>query len=297
MTTAPVSTEAAANIDAEPQRAMVSTDAASGETGLQESGGTSECSGYAYPSQLTIRNTFLGTGPDRPPSLEGFLQERGVRSCPVSYDNENDAAALLVGVQCVPSAASTPSFQSPPRPSRSSDPVRVMLPSSPELESMYMAGLAPPDEASLADAAACGVDPVMCGVHYGQPSPLGFPGVAYLAAAPQDAAISPVAHYGDGDADHEGHSLPVLRLADALGYEPVLGSPELPTAGSAGHHMGNCKPCAFVEKGCMSGVDCKFCHLCPADEKKRRKKEKLQFRRQMDHFHQSVTGHLRLGLF
>eukprot|EP00931_Biecheleriopsis_adriatica_P038758 TRINITY_DN2215_c0_g1_i1.p1 TRINITY_DN2215_c0_g1~~TRINITY_DN2215_c0_g1_i1.p1 ORF type:complete len:167 (+),score=39.01 TRINITY_DN2215_c0_g1_i1:95-595(+) len=57
-----------------------------------------------------------------------------------------------------------------------------------------------------------------------------------------------------------------------------LGSSELPTRGSAAHHIGACKPCAFVYKdGCASGVDCSFCHLCPPGEKLRRKKEmKLQ---------------------
>jgi hypothetical protein len=49
----------------------------------------------------------------------------------------------------------------------------------------------------------------------------------------------------------------------------------LPSRGSAGHHLGRCKPCAFVgTKGCNSGTDCRFCHLCEVGEKKRREKEK-----------------------
>merc|ERR1719223_1608375 len=72
----------------------------------------------------------------------------------------------------------------------------------------------------------------------------------------------------------------VLRLADAI--DPLaLGTPEMPTIGSAGHALGACKPCAFLEKGCANGQECNFCHLCPADEKNRRKKEKLAMRRQM----------------
>lgn len=57
--------------------------------------------------------------------------------------------------------------------------------------------------------------------------------------------------------------------------QPGLGSPELPTVGSGGHHIGKCKPCAFFWKdGCENGVRCPFCHLCEAGEKKRRAKEK-----------------------
>jgi len=66
----------------------------------------------------------------------------------------------------------------------------------------------------------------------------------------------------------------VLMLAQAL-PEPALGSLELPTVGSAGHYTGDCKPCAFFyTKGCGNGTQCEFCHLCPADEKRRRQKEK-----------------------
>merc|ERR1712032_1361752 len=73
----------------------------------------------------------------------------------------------------------------------------------------------------------------------------------------------------------------VLRLDDVL-VEPSLGSPELPTLGSAGHAIGNCKPCAFMyTKGCGNGFDCQFCHLCEPGEKKRRRKEKVDMRRSM----------------
>lgn len=61
---------------------------------------------------------------------------------------------------------------------------------------------------------------------------------------------------------------------------PLLGSPALPTLGSSAHSVGKCKPCAFVYKeGCESGVECKFCHLCQAGEKKRRKKDRKEARR------------------
>jgi hypothetical protein len=60
---------------------------------------------------------------------------------------------------------------------------------------------------------------------------------------------------------------------------PELGSEELPTLGSRGHHMRRCKPCAFVAKdGCANGKECIFCHLCEPGEKKRRRKEKRMIR-------------------
>lgn len=70
-----------------------------------------------------------------------------------------------------------------------------------------------------------------------------------------------------------------LRLAEAL--EPVLGSADWPTVGSMNHRFRRCKPCAFAWKdsGCQSGAKCKFCHLCDPAEKKRRRKIKLQLRR------------------
>mmetsp|Transcript_118770 Transcript_118770/g.378802 ORF Transcript_118770/g.378802 Transcript_118770/m.378802 type:complete len:348 (+) Transcript_118770:104-1147(+) len=58
---------------------------------------------------------------------------------------------------------------------------------------------------------------------------------------------------------------------------------EFPTEGSKGHQFRVCKPCAFVNtKGCKDGVECKFCHLCGPGEKKRRKKERTTFWRNLN---------------
>lgn len=62
-------------------------------------------------------------------------------------------------------------------------------------------------------------------------------------------------------------------------------------AGSQGHNVGMCKPCAFFNtKGCKDGVICKFCHLCEPGEKKRRKKEKSAFLRTVHRWQQAATG-------
>lgn len=48
-----------------------------------------------------------------------------------------------------------------------------------------------------------------------------------------------------------------------------------PSIGSQDHYQGSCKPCAFFHrKGCGSGGECRFCHLCDSGEKKKRMKEK-----------------------
>jgi len=55
-----------------------------------------------------------------------------------------------------------------------------------------------------------------------------------------------------------------------------LVSPQPSSKGSVLHYQGTCKPCAFFWKvvGCKYGTECEFCHLCDADERKRRNKDK-----------------------
>jgi len=62
----------------------------------------------------------------------------------------------------------------------------------------------------------------------------------------------------------------------ALALADLVAAPGDGSRGSALHHQGACKPCAFFWKvvGCQSGSDCEFCHLCDADERKRRNKVK-----------------------
>jgi len=70
---------------------------------------------------------------------------------------------------------------------------------------------------------------------------------------------------------------------------PALGTPELPSLGSASHGSGDCKPCAFLySKGCNSGLVCQFCHLCGPDERKLRRKEKLQTQREANRARRDV---------
>lgn len=50
------------------------------------------------------------------------------------------------------------------------------------------------------------------------------------------------------------------------------------------HLMGTCKPCSYIHHktdGCRQGAECKFCHLCPANEKrKRRRQQRIRLQRE-----------------
>jgi len=144
-----------------------------------------------YPTGLIVRNTFLDFKIQRPESLEGFLDERHVRSAPGSRLED------VCGSYC-------------------QAPQAVEVPATPEAPQHYQA----------------------------------------------------VASAGRTN---------TLLLAELIS-EPQLGSDELPTVGSRHHGVGGCKPCAFIwkEPGCENGVDCPYCHLCDAGEKKRRAKEKKE---------------------
>jgi hypothetical protein len=82
---------------------------------------------------------------------------------------------------------------------------------------------------------------------------------------------------------------PALQLADTV----ACGCSALPSVGSAGHHLGLCKPCDFLHRsaeGCKAGQSCKFCHLCGAEENKRRKLAKRQMLRSVRLWQKSVPA-------
>eukprot|EP00929_Paragymnodinium_shiwhaense_P104072 TRINITY_DN6805_c0_g1_i2.p1 TRINITY_DN6805_c0_g1~~TRINITY_DN6805_c0_g1_i2.p1 ORF type:complete len:308 (-),score=43.46 TRINITY_DN6805_c0_g1_i2:303-1226(-) len=282
---------------------------------------------YDYPSGLFIRNTFLGTKPDRPPSLEGFLQERVAFSCPVSFDNESDAASLLSAVKEVvehdgigeeqgggSSSSSAPSYSGCGRRDKAAiDAVNlpsVQVPGWPEMGCCCYAG----PHAAAAEAPPFARQPdtyvLPLGVARSQDCPIlassppstesNVP-VLRLADVLEAEAQAARALYGAEEVDLAGQP-----AAAALAFEiPAVGQPldmlvgteACPTMGSAAHTLQMCKPCAFLSKGCASGVECKFCHLCPADEKKKRKKAKQAIKRQMETFQKSFSDTFGFGFF
>jgi len=115
-------------------------------------------------------------------------------------------------------------------------------------------------------------------------------------ASERAESVLPCAQEGDEDAlaseqttdDASSSDAPSTELAAtesvseppaqplALALADLVAAPGHGSLGSALHHQGACKPCAFFWKvvGCQSGSDCEFCHLCDADERKRRNKVK-----------------------
>lgn len=88
-----------------------------------------------------------------------------------------------------------------------------------------------------------------------------------------DSEIAPISSRSTVDTETAAASI-------TRGMDELLGTPAMPTRGSAQHSLRSCKPCAFVHKeGCQSGVECQFCHLCQPGEKKMRKKERKQQKR------------------
>lgn len=88
------------------------------------------------------------------------------------------------------------------------------------------------------------------------------------------AIVPPGLSDANVEAAGDGQCSSVIAKLQATMSLLKLGSPELPTVGSVGHSLGDCKPCAFVFKdGCQANVQCRFCHLCAVGEKKRRKRE------------------------
>lgn len=207
---------------------------------------------YEYPVPLMIRNTFIDTGIPRPISLEGFLEERRIHSCPVqpppglAAPESNASAMTQTAMQQALSSGGS-----------------------------MMASVA----AAAAAASAAASAATLCLLQ--RPMAMQCAAAGDITPVCQYYPSTPLAGETTPCSPFPAPGAPVLRLAEALA-EPELGTPGIPTKGSVGHWSGNCKPCAFFyTKGCGNGVDCQFCHLCPAGEKKRRQKEKVAVTREM----------------
>jgi len=115
------------------------------------------------------------------------------------------------------------------------------------------------------------------------PPPLASPGVGEWSVSDAqflDLCTPPTCDNGEMGVVQTPPS--VLQVVDTV-LEPELGTEDCPTVGSLNHRFGTCRPCAFLHKqGCGNGVNCQFCHLCDAGEKKRRQKaKKMQLQNQM----------------
>lgn len=203
---------------------------------------------FNYPCPLVVKNTFLDDAPE-PGSLEPFLNARKIKSAypcigyPHAFeDKEEDDDDQSDNVDSPDSRMQQ--LASPQNiPLRS--PQNIFPPVAvPPLPAPVMQQFGPLPIHPQAM-------PPGIGVMYDEPmlEPPGLP-------QPQREAT-------------------ILRLADAL-PEMEPGTPDMPSSGSNLHRFGTCRPCAHHHspKGCSNGPQCKFCHLCPPGELKRRQKAK-----------------------
>jgi hypothetical protein len=246
---------------------------------------------YMYPSPFVIKNTFIdGSGP----TFDEFYRERAARSCPASKlcpgaDTTETSEPSEVPVLFHGEMPSKNTFVHFPVQHITLDPSEERRTKSCPSSGVEMA--AGQEEVHEENTAIETVDVPFPA----EATPMNFPsfmefgmedgvttdmqGNLYFhgAAVPMDAQFMQMMWAG---METTQTSRPVLSLAEAL-PEPELGSPDMPSVGSIGHWNGTCKPCAFMARGCTSGVNCPFCHLCDVNEKKRRRKDKIAFMREL----------------
>jgi len=123
-------------------------------------------------------------------------------------------------------------------------------------------------------------------------------GVDFMAESGVDFMAESACRY-QFDTDDSDDGLPLKQALVRTMESQVVASPDInlngfPSVGSRLHDTGRCKPCAFYHsKGCNSGFACLFCHLCPANEKQRRKRLRRQMVFDARERNSKLAGHSR----
>jgi hypothetical protein len=235
------------------------------------------------PAQIEylVKNTFIDGLADtwsalRSWSLEEFLKERHIKSAPNS--------GIMQRLESLDEEAEEPS------------PVSDEMPNFPRTPSFHSKNMEPLDEdvyepppedtpvmvRSPSTPSNSPVIPSAVSHEYPQPSKEWLPAVQFdqFAMEQLDARFLEDQHQENVEEPQV-----VVELNSVLGNWSV---------GSTGHHFGRCKPCAFFWKdSCNDGQACQFCHSCPPDEKKKRTKQKVQWRRNV----RAARTALRYGLY
>eukprot|EP00930_Biecheleria_cincta_P004986 TRINITY_DN105916_c0_g1_i1.p1 TRINITY_DN105916_c0_g1~~TRINITY_DN105916_c0_g1_i1.p1 ORF type:complete len:278 (+),score=29.48 TRINITY_DN105916_c0_g1_i1:101-934(+) len=226
--------------------------------------------------ELRVRNTFIDAGPS--PSMARFLRDRMAFSCPgskvgllanafdQSSDTENESLRTSKPqmISLMDALADAPTMPCTPEP----------------LDSLWRPFTRDIDVARKPCTSRCLPDstqPSLCTADMPAITVTQYAGDKAVTSDPQ---LPPAV--GQSLTSLSGPTLaPVSRGGLECAPMPMIalsqppGSNKLPSLGSLGHELGQCKPCAFLHtKGCSSGATCKFCHLCDAGAKKRRLKEK-----------------------
>jgi len=309
-----------------------------------------------YPAPLFVKNTFLDAFPDRTPSLEGFYNERHIKSAPgskiavpfehsvvreASHEDDTELEEVLGDMTSYSVASSSGGAPSTGVPFNAETPgnsypsnelhvkntfidYKLRTPSmDEEARKVRSCPVSSLQDAAQHDALQAEWQPMSTvtadgddlGMAVADQTAAAHPPVHDLlsvlrAPPPPTSASATPARVGAVQVPRvveppARSAAQVLSLSDALPAEepeeisddriaqlqaeylqggfphPVVGSPGCPSIGSIAHGFRLCKPCAFASKGCASGAECNFCHLCEPGEKKKRKKEKQQIRKEM----------------
>lgn len=213
--------------------------------------------GLADSVSFSVRNTFIDIV-GRPPSLEDFFNEREIHSCPPIWASPIDGVCKPSVLEEFLSGAKEITLEMP-------DLSRCQSPQPQGFSAWPLDNI---DLPSVLEELFSSFEPLSSEVP-GEAGKWEDPSCPFSGAAQSaPASISGKC---------------ILQLADAIPGK-MIPSEEFPSIGSVGHHLGNCKPCAFFyTKGCGNGRGCVFCHLCPPDERKRRRVEKRQRRQRGRH--------------
>jgi hypothetical protein len=251
---------------------------------------------------LIIKNTFIDDGLRRSPSLENMLRGRQVHSCPGSRLPTPKGGKPAPGLQePVSSTASTvdtsevsgaeesqAKWDGVPAPSTPT--LQMNAWTTPGMENWVQQERLQLEQALPYQQSLVTELPPHLLAAPPRPNPSPQPQVPAAAAAGGSRravfSLEQALAFGDEGVGLAPPAVPqrmppptsfqqALEVASVRSGTPELGSPELPSVGSLGHHIRRCKPCAFATRmGCSNGVQCQFCHLCETGEKKRRRKEK-----------------------
>jgi len=222
-----------------------------------------------YPMPFVMKNTFMGFDVCRPASLEEFYAERQTKSCPASGIGLPPGLEDLVAPE---EAAAKLAFAE-----------AAFLREAMEEASYHLPGGLLDAQLDYEAPQFWPAPPVadFCGQQFSSGQSFFSPSMQAAEPLPLllDSLVNPLEQVQQApfyDAQFANLAAPAWAAQPAHALpELELGSPECPTVGSEGHHLGTCRPCAFLyTKGCGNGVLCSFCHLCDAGEKKRRAKDK-----------------------
>lgn len=240
--------------------------------------------------ELLVKNTFIEFEGVVSPALSDFA-ERGALTCPSGQVGCLSADRVFIypayGDQEA-SASAAPSLQ----PVSAQSPYEISTPSSYSSEPPFSSR--PPPPVAQEVHSGWGMTPMMAATM--APYATMLPGGAFVRTGEDETptpdflaaehffglAVSPCSSTttaATASASRRGARQAKVKGAPELPQAPPnLGSPEMPSIGSALHGRDakvRCRPCAFLyTKGCGSGTQCTFCHLCEPGEKKRRQQAK-----------------------